>query len=506
LTESGAQPPSGPHRVAFGEALRFWLKLGFINFGGPTGQIAIMHEELVERRRWISERRFLHALNYCMLLPGPEAQQLAVYVGWLLHRTAGGLIAGTLFVLPGAALMLALSWSYAAHGSVPWVAAIFHGLRAAVVAIVAVAVIRIASKALKNGVMYSIAAAAFVGIFLFKVPFPAIVVGAGLLGLLGGRAWPRFFEVTGAHGGGSGPVTNPSGGSGTGTNPLGGGAGRGTAPGTAPSGAAPAQGGGFVPGTVQSVLHDEEGPPEHARPTVGRLLRCVAIGLVVWLGPLLIVAWWRGRDDVLTTEAVFFSKCAMVTFGGAYAVLAYISQAAVETYRWMTAPEMLDGLGLAESTPGPLILVTQFVGFLAAHRSPSDLSPAAMGVLGTLVTLWATFAPCFLWIFAGAPYIERMRGQRALNAALSAITASVVGVVLNLSVFLGLKTLFHHTEERRALGMTLLVPDPATIDLFALGLAIAAFAGMRKWKWGVIRVVLGGAALGLLWKLVGPAA
>jgi chromate transporter len=457
-----APTDAAPRSVSFGEAFRFWLKLGFINFGGPTGQIAIMHDELVERRRWIGDRRFLHALNYCMVLPGPEAQQLAVYVGWLLHRTIGGLVAGTLFVLPGAALMLALSWSYAVHGNVPWVAALFFGVRAAVVAIVAIAVIRIGSKALKGRAMTVVAALAFVAIYCFKVPFPAIVLAAGIVGFVGGRKWPHHFAAGSGHGGGKGGAPH-----------------------------------------LTAVLDDDAPPPDHAQPSLARLLRCLAIGLVAWLGPLLLVAWWRGRGDVLTQQALFFSKCAMVTFGGAYAVLAYISQAAVETFGWMSAPEMLDGLGLAESTPGPLILVTQFVGYLGAHRTPSDLSPAVMGLLGTLVTLWATFAPCFLWIFAGAPWIERTRGLKSFAAALATITAAVVGVVLNLSVWLGVQTLFRRVAEKRFCGMTLQAPDFASVDLFALAIAVVAFVGMRKWKWGIIPVVVGGAALGYAARALG---
>ena len=446
--------------VSFRDAFRFWLKLGFINFGGPTGQIAIMHQELVEKRRWISDARFLHALNYCMLLPGPEAQQLAVYIGWLLHRTLGGLVAGTLFILPGALVMFGLTWSYAAHGNVAWIAATFAGLRAAVVAIVALAVLRLAAKALKNGVMKLVALAAFVAIFAFKVPFPVIVLTAGLIGFVGGKRWPRLFQVASGHGGKGG--------------------------GTSGAGAA---------------IADDTPPPDHARPSLVRLVRCVVIGVVVWIGPLLLVAWWRGRDDVLTQQAVFFSKCSMVTFGGAYAVLAYISQAAVETFHWLLPGEMLNGLGLAESTPGPLILVTQFVGGLGAARTPAaadGLSPFAMALLGTLVTLWATFAPCFLWIFAGAPFIEQTRGHERLNAALSTITASVVGVVLNLSVWLGLQTLFKSCAERRIGPARLLVPDIASVDFVALGIAIAAFVAMRRFKVGIIPVVLVGAALGWL--------
>jgi chromate transporter len=316
-------------------------------------------------------------------------------------------------------------------------------------------VIRIGTKALKNGLMWAIATASFVAIFFFKVPFPLVVVGAGLFGLFGGLRWPALFATKGGHGGGA---------------------------------------------TSGVILHDDEPPPEHARPTLWRFLRCVAIGLALWFGPLLLVALWRGREDVLTQQAIFFSKCAMVTFGGAYAVLAYISQAAVEQFHWVTAPQMLDGLGLAESTPGPLILVTQFVGFLGAHGTPSDLSPVTMGVLGTLVTLWATFAPCFLWIFAGAPWIERLRGERLLGAALTAITAAVVGVICNLSVWLGLKTLFSTTEERNFHGVHVLVPDLRTIDPFALVIAVAAFVAMKRFKVGIIPVVLVGAAAGFVWK------
>jgi len=322
------------------------------------------------------------------------------------------------------------------------------------------AVIRIGSKALKNRVMWWIAAASFVAIFFFKVPFPAIVFGAGVLGWFGGRKWPRWFHVQSGHGG------KPK------------------------------------DGAATHALHDDDPPPAHARPSLGRLLRCVVLGVTIWFVPLLLVGWWRGTADVLWQEAVFFSKCAMVTFGGAYAVLAYIGQAAVERFAWLEAPQMLDGLGLAESTPGPLILVTQFVGFLGAHKHATDLSPATMGVLGTLVTLWATFVPCFLWIFAGAPFIEHMRGEKNFNAALSTITAAVVGVVLNLSVWLGIKTLFRVSEERSAFGMTVLVADVTTVDWFALLIAVVAFLGMRQWKWGIIPVVAGGAALGLLWKWI----
>jgi chromate transporter len=454
--ENAVEAPPG-RSVAFWEAFRFWLKLGFINFGGPTGQIAIMHQELVDERRWISNDRFLHALNYCMLLPGPEAQQLAVYVGWLLHRTLGGLVAGIFFILPAFFVMLALSWLYAVHGNVAWVAAIFYGLRAAVIAIVAAAVIRIGSRALKNWVMLAIAAAAFIGIFLFKVPFPVIVIGAGILGLLGARWWPRAFNIAQGHGDGE--------------------------------------------GSEAAVIRDDGSPAAHTRPSMRRALVVVMVGLAAWWGPLAAVAAWRGWQDVLTQEAVFFSKAAMVTFGGAYAVLAYIAQAAVEQYGWLDPGEMLIGLGLAESTPGPLILVTQFVGFLGAFRNPGGLDPVLAGSIGAAVTVWATFAPCFLWIFLGAPFIEHLRGNLLLGGALSAITAAVVGVVLNLAVWLGLHTLFGTVAERTMLGMVIPILQPGTLDLFALVVAAVMFIGLWRLRWGIVTVVAGSAVAGLLYRL-----
>ncbi|MFO0983523.1 MAG: chromate efflux transporter [Planctomycetota bacterium] len=440
-TRSGADPPAA---VPFWTAFRFWLKLGLINFGGPTGQIAVMHQELVERRRWISEDRFLHALNYCMLLPGPEAQQLAVYVGWLLHRTPGGLIAGTLFVLPGALLMLALSWVYVVHGDLLWIAAIFYGLRAAVIAIVLSAMLRIARKALKNRIMLALAALAFVAIFFLHLPFPLIVLGAGALGLFGSRSAPRAFLIAPAHG-------------------------------TVPPAA---------------VIDDLAPPGEHTRPRLARALGVVAIGGLLWWGPLALVITWRGSHDVLAQIALFFSKAAMVTFGGAYAVLAYINEAAVHTYGWMSAPAMLDGLGLAETTPGPLILVTEFVGFLGAYARAHDLSPTLAGCLGAAITLWATFAPCFLWIFLGAPFIEHLRGNVKLTAALSCITAAVVGVIANLSVWFALHALFARVTAEVVLGIAIPVPDLASLDWFALLLAAFAFAAMQRLRLGIMPVIL----------------
>jgi chromate transporter len=399
--------------VSFREALRFWATLGCINFGGPAGQIAIMHRELVERRRWISEERFLHALNFCMLLPGPEAQQLATYVGWLLHGARGALVAGLFFILPGALLMLLLSWLYAVHGQLPLIAALFDGLRAAVVAIVLEALIRIGKRALRTPVAFAIAGAASLAIALFGAPFPLVVAGAALVG------WSMAPAT---------PVETP-----------------------------------------------------RAQPAVARSLRVLATGLALWLLPLLAVALWRGPEDVLTRQAAFFSKAAMVTFGGAYAVLAYVNQAAVSDYAWLTPGEMLDGLGLAETTPGPLILVLQFVGYLGARRHATDLPPDLAGALGALITLWATFAPCFLWIFLGAPYVERLRGNARLTGALAAITAAVVGVILNLGLFLGWRVFY----------------GSGRLDPFLLLVSASAFVGLQR-RLGIVPVVLASAALGLL--------
>lgn len=453
MTQMGYPAAAAPPQViSFWEAFRFWLKLGFINFGGPTGQIAIMHQELVDRRRWISDERFLHALNYSMLLPGPEATQLAIYVGWLLHRTIGGIIAGVFFVLPAYFVLLLLSWTYAVHGAVPWVAAIFYGLRAAVIAIVAAAVIRIGRRALKNRTMVGIAAAAFAAIFFFKIPFPAIVIAAGAVGLIGARYRPEIFAI---------PQT------GTGDQ-------------------------------SPTVIADHAPPADHTRPTLQRFIRVLFVGLLAWWGPLLAVIVWRGGSDVLAQEAIFFSKAALVTFGGAYAVLAYLAQAAVEHFRWLSPGEMLVGLGLAESTPGPLIMVTEFVGFLGAFRNPGGLDPVTAGVLGASVTTWATFAPSFLFIFLGAPFIEKLRGNVILSGALSTITASVVGVIVNLAVWFGLHTLFRTVVDRTIGLITVPAVRLASLDPIALLIALAAFVGMWRYRWGIVPIVLTSALVGLV--------
>jgi chromate transporter len=412
-----------------------------------------MHDELVDRKRWISNNRFLHALNYCMLLPGPEAQQLAIYIGWLLNGNVGGIAAGILFVLPAFFLILGLSWTYAVHGDIGWIAAVFYGLKAAVIALVAAAVIRVGSKALRNPGLGAIAAAAFVAIFFLKVPFPLIIIGAAVVGLVGARVAPGPFGMGGRE---SGPDET-------------------------------------------SVLDDsiDERVP---RASWARTLRVLTIGLVVWWGPLLVVLALRGTDDTLSREAVFFSQAAMVTFGGAYAVLAYINQAAVQHFGWLQPGQMVTGLGLAESTPGPLIMVTEFVGFLGAYRFPGGLQPVVAGILGATVTVWATFAPCFLWIFLGAPFIEQLRGNQALNGALSAVTAAVVGVILNLAVTFGIVALFDSIRQGEFMSGTFPVPALSSIDVFAFVLAGAGFVALWRYRANVLAVIGSSALAGLLYR------
>ncbi len=429
----------------FAEAFRFWLKLGFISFGGPTGQIAIMHTELVDRKRWISESRFLHALNYCVLLPGPEAQQLATYVGWLLHRTWGGVVAGSLFVLPSVAILWGLSYVYVVHGNVPWIAAIFYGLKPAVMAIVAAAVLRIGKRALKNEIMWTIAAFAFVAIYFFHAPFPLIILAAGLIGLIGSKYRPRQFVVLKPHG---------------------------------------SKSGGHA-----AVLDDDHQSPDHARPSVARAIRVVISCGVLWWLPVVTAGLMLGWNSAIPQEGLFFSKAAMVTFGGAYAVLPYVAQQAVEKYGWLSAGQMLDGLALAETTPGPLIIVLQFVGFLGGYHHPGTLPPLLAATLGGLLTTWVTFLPCFLWIFLGAPYIEHLRSSERMTGALSTITAAVVGVVLNLAVWFAIKVLW---------------PGDGGIDWFAVVIAAIAFAGLSLWNWNVVGVVVGAGAVGLAYRFLLP--
>jgi chromate transporter len=449
-----------PHVVSFREALWVWLRVAALSFGGPAEQIAVMHRILVEEKKWISESRFLHALNYCMLLPGPEAQQLATYIGWLLHRTRGGLTAGTLFVLPGFLSILALSILYAGFQTFVVVRAVFFGIKAAVLAVVIEAVLRISRRALKTPPMYAIAAAAFVAIFFIDVPFPLIVAGAALVGFLGGRIDPARFVVI------KGPEAK---------------------------------------GTTETAMVDgmlAAGAAEHTRPTLARAVRVAATWLALWLVPLGALAGVFGPQHVLTQVGLFFSKLAVVTFGGAYAVLAYMAQAAVDRHGWLAPGEMLVGLGMAETTPGPLIQVVQFVGFLAAFRAPEPFAPYAAAVLASLIATWMTFVPCFLWIFVGAPYIEALRGNRSLSAALSGITAAVVGVVLNLAIWFGLHVLFGEVNDSWAYGVRLRIPVWWTLDPAAAVLAVGALVAMLRFHLGMIPTLAASAALGTVYFLV----
>jgi len=436
-TEPPASLPA-THPTFF-EALLVWVKIGLLSFGGPAGQIALMHRELVDRRKWVSDKRFLHALNYCMLLPGPEAQQLAVYTGWLLHGVRGGLVAGALFVLPGALLMLGISAAYVTYGQIPWFAAVFYGLKAAVMAIVAAAVWRIGGKVLKNPAMWVIAGVAFVAIFAFKVPFPIIIVGALVVGLTLGRRYPRYFKTNGGHDGGDGT-----------------------------------DGGGYAVSDQVSL--------RIAAPTLSGTLLTSAFWLALWILPVALAFGLLGREHLLTQEGLFFGKAAMVTFGGAYAVLPYVAQQAVEVHGWLSPTEMMDGLGLAETTPGPLILVLQFVGFLGGWNEPGGISPLAMAAVAAGLTTWVTFTPGYLFIFAGAPYIERGRGNLSFDTALSAVTAAVAGVILNLAVWFS----WH-----------VIRPEPGGFDWIPLVLGAAFLFLLRIAKWDVLAVVGLGALVGL---------
>jgi len=457
---SPSQPPGPPqaapgHGVSLAEAARTWWRIALLSFGGPAGQIAVMHRILVEEKGGIGERRFLHALNFCMLLPGPEAQQLATYVGWLLHGVRGGLIAGLLFILPGFAAMMVLSWLYFTYGGLAEVEALFLGLQAAVLAIVLEAVRRIGARALANRTLVALAAAAFVAIFFLAVPFPLIVLAAGVTGYLGGRAGAPAFAAP------------------------------------APGDSAPAD-----------ALGEEV--PDHARPSWRRTARVGVILLLLWLGPVGLVAAWLGPDHVFTEIGLFFSAMAVATFGGAYAVLAYVAQQAVENYGWLQPGEMLAGLGLAETTPGPLILVTQFVGFLGAARQATGLDPILAGAIGATIATWVIFTPSFLWIFVGAPFSERLRGNRALSAALTAITAAVVGVILNLALWFALHALFGEVRKLAAGPLRFDVPVPETLNVPALALTAAALIAVFRFRVGTLAVLAGCALAGLLLGFVSP--
>ncbi|KAF0118669.1 MAG: chromate transporter [Rhodospirillaceae bacterium] len=462
MTQHGAarhQTIPGVSPISFAEAFRLWLRIGLTGFGGPAGQIAMMHRLLVDEKRWISEERFLHALNYCMLLPGPEAQQLAIYMGWLLHKSWGGIVAGTLFVLPGFVVIVTLSFLYAVFHEITLVQGLFFGIKAAVLAVVVEAVLRIGKRALKNAVMGMLAILAFVAIFFFDIPFPLIVLAAAGIGLAGGRLWPERFVVIKGQ--------------------------------TPKAGAAP---------VVDALLAN--GAAEHTRPSTARAIRVAVFWLAVWFAPLLVLALMQGISGVFLQEGFFFSEMAVVTFGGAYAVLAYVAQQAVTTYGWLAPGEMMDGLGLAETTPGPLIMVLAFVGFLAAFRAPGTLDPVWAGVLGASLTTWVTFAPCFLWIFLGAPYIESLRGNKTLSAALSAITAAVVGVVLNLGIWFALHVLFGRVEEIHALGVRLLLPVWQTLDGAALVLAAGALIATVRFHADMLKTLVVSAVVGVVYFMI----
>ncbi|WP_421579903.1 chromate efflux transporter [Shinella sp. M31] len=452
--------PQPAHGVSFGEALKVWARVAALSFGGPAGQIAVMHRIVVDEKRWIGEGRFLHALNYCMLLPGPEAQQLAVYIGWLMHKTLGGLVAGLLFVLPGFLSILALSYVYVIFGDASVVEGLFFGLKAAVLAIVVQAVFRIGSRALTNPAMLAIAAVAFLAIFAFKVPFPLIVLLAGLIGYLGSKSGSRLFRTAAGHAAGKGAILQDR----------------------------------------DSLLG--EAMPAHARPGLGWSLKISSTLLCLWLLPVAVIWFVAGGNSVFAQIGIFFSKMAVVTFGGAYAVLAYVAQEAVQHYGWLKPGEMLDGLGMAETTPGPLIMVLQFVGFLGAYRDPGSLSPMTAATLAAILTTWVTFVPCFLWIFLGAPFIERLRGNAALSGALSAITAAVVGVILNLAVWFAVHTLFAEVTVLAAGPLRLELPVPATIILPSALLAVAAAVALFRFKISVLPVLGLSALAGMLWTLL----
>lgn len=444
------EPDMPPAPVSFGEAFRFWLKLGFVSFGGPAGQIAIMHTELVERRRWISEQRFLHALNYCMLLPGPEAQQLATYIGWLMHRTWGGIVAGALFVLPSLFILITLSWIYLRFGDVPLVAGIFYGLKPAVTALVLHAAHRIGTRALKNRWMWAIAAASFIAIFAFDTPFPAIVLAAALVGWLGSRRWPEVFTLGGGHG------SNKT---------------------------------SYGP----ALIDDHTPTPLHAKFSRARLLKVLFVGLGLWLLAMVTLITVNGLEGTLTQMGWFFTKAALLTFGGAYAVLPYVYQGAVDTHQWLSGPQMIDGLALGETTPGPLIMVVAFVGFLGGWLKEVS-GPDALflgGALAATVVTFFTFLPSFIFILAGGPVVEATHGKLGFTAPLSAITAAVVGVILNLAMFFAHHVLWPQGFEGR-------------FDLLSALIAAGAAVALFRFKVGVMTLLTGSALVGLAVSWLSP--
>ncbi|KFL29693.1 chromate transporter [Devosia riboflavina] len=455
-TAGGTTPLTAPDHPSFAEVTAVFARIGLLSFGGPAGQIALMHKVLVEEKRWISETRFLHALNYCTLLPGPEAQQLATYIGWLLHGTKGGVVAGTLFIIPGFFVILALSASYALFQQADILTSLFYGIKAAVLAIVIEAVLRVSRRALRNGVMVALAAVAFIALFFFAVPFPLVLLAAGIVGYVGARQRPDLFAA-GSHGG------------------------------KAKSDIGPAVIDQNVPGVDPSW-----------RRAVGVVAVWGSLWVLPWIGVGLVFGWGSSFASIY----VFFSQMAVVTFGGAYAVLAYVAQEAVVTFGWLQPGEMIDGLALAETTPGPLVLVLTFVGFLAAYRDSLWLDPLLAGVLGAALTTWATFVPCFLWIFLGAPHIERLRNNKAVSGALAAITAAVVGVILNLAIWFGMHVVFNEVERVTWGQLNMALPVLPTIDWIALALCVLAgilvFRTRLDMLWTLALFGILGLAVGLL--------
>jgi chromate transporter len=422
----------------FAEATRLWLKVGCLGFGGPAGQIALMHRLVVDERKWVGEAQFLHALNFCMLLPGPEAQQLATYLGWLLHGVRGGLVAGILFVLPGFCVILALSAAYAAFGQLPWLMGVFFGLKCAVIALVAEALWRVAKRALKQPMHVVAAALAFLALFVFRIPFPVVILAAAVIGFA--MAWRSDGAIS--------------------------------------------------KGAAERILAPTSDAP--------RPFRTALIGALLWLGPIAFLAWLLGGDQVFPQMGWFFAKMAVVTFGGAYAVLAYVAQQAVQGYGWLTTGNMIDGLALAETTPGPLILVLTFVGFYAAHQQPGALAPMLAGTLGAIFVTWVTFVPSFIWIFLGAPYVERLRQNRYLSAALAMVTAAVVGVIANLALWFALHVLFREVTDVPLGLATIIWPEWRSADMVAILLSLAAGLALLHWRINLVKVLLASGAVGYL--------
>jgi chromate transporter len=444
-----------PHPT-FAQLLITFTKIGFLSFGGPAGQIALMHRMLVDEKRWISESRFLHALNYCMLLPGPEAQQLAIYIGWLLHGLRGGLVAGLLFIVPGFLVIMGLSTVYVLYHGTFWLDAIFFGLKAAVLAVVLDAVLRVGKRALKNQFMIGLSIASFIAIFAFQVPFPIIIICAGFIGFYGVRARPEIF-----------------------------------------------------------AYKDHEGKKDDDKPVLAlkepdiqlsfkRNAGIILIGGAIWIAPILLLAAVFGKDTIFVPLAIFFSKMAVVTFGGAYAVLSYVAQEAVTNLHWLTPQEMLDGLALAETTPGPLILVLVYVGFIASFRAITSLDPLIAAMIGGTLTTWVTFVPCFIWIFLGAPYVEKLRSNLALSGALSAITAAVVGVLVNLALWFSLNTLFSQMGELNFGAFKIIWPHWASLDLYACLIALIAVMMLLRFKLGMVSTLGICAVFGVMIKFYVP--